>query len=243
MIARLCFTFRNGEAARGFIGADHMPRPGTPLAQLTHAVAGTYLKAMNCFHQQRKCLVLAGFVALVGSSATSAAVYEVSEYGEVVRLDQPLPTTGLRAAAARQNQSGITSQATAERARVVQPIINAAANRFDVSPALVDAIAHTESHYRQKAVSSAGASGVMQLMPLTAKALGVVDPQDAVANIHGGTAYLRQLLDRYDGDVLCAIAAYNAGPRAVTRQRCVPPFKETRAYVAKVMERLSDAAR
>ena len=130
-----------------------------------------------------------------------------------------------------------------DRARLVQPIIVAAAKRYDVSAALVDAIAHTESRYRHDIVSPAGASGVMQLMPATAQAMGVVDRQDVAANIHGGTAYLRKLLNRYDGDVVCAVAAYNAGPGAVTRQRCVPPYKETKAYVATVMDRLSAAAR
>ena len=81
----------------------------------------------------------------------------------------------------------------------------------------------------------------MQLMPGTARDLGV-DRADAASNIRGGTAYVRKLLDRYDGDVVCAVAAYNAGPGAVSKARCVPPYRETRAYVAAVLDHLSASA-
>ncbi|KPF79003.1 hypothetical protein IP88_02700, partial [alpha proteobacterium AAP81b] len=106
---------------------------------------------------------------------------------------------------------------------------------------LVDAIAYAESRYDQRARSRAGATGVMQLMPGTARDLGV-DRHDAAANIHGGTAYLRRLLNRFDGDVVCTIAAYNAGPGAVSKTRCIPPFRETAAYVSVVLDRLSQSA-
>jgi len=82
----------------------------------------------------------------------------------------------------------------------------------------------------------------MQLMPGTAKDLGVADPFDPVENIRGGTAYLRALLDRFDGDVRLALAAYNAGPGAVERYDNVPPYRETRAYVAKISNRIKDVS-
>jgi soluble lytic murein transglycosylase-like protein len=127
------------------------------------------------------------------------------------------------------------------RAADYQPAIAAAADRYAVSAALVNAIAHAESRFDPAAVSPAGATGIMQLMPATARQFGV-DPTDANANIRGGTAYLRTLLDRYDGDIVCTIAAYNAGPGSVSKSHCVPEFRETRLYVARVLELLASAA-
>lgn len=107
-----------------------------------------------------------------------------------------------------------------------------AAVRYDLSPDLLDAVARSESGYDPDIVSPAGAIGIMQLMPDTARALGV-DPWDPEQNIMGGAAYLRGLVDRFDGDLERALAAYNAGPGRVVQYRGVPPFRETRAYVGK----------
>lgn len=117
----------------------------------------------------------------------------------------------------------------------------AAAARYDLSPALIDAVARSESGYDAKAVSPAGAIGVMQLMPATARSLGV-DPTDPTQNIMGGAAHLRAQLDRFDGAVDLALAAYNAGGGRVARYGGVPPFKETRAYVATNLDRLASAS-
>jgi soluble lytic murein transglycosylase-like protein len=114
-----------------------------------------------------------------------------------------------------------------------------AAVRQNIAAALVDTVARRESAYRPGAVSKAGAIGVMQLMPATARALGV-DPYDPAANIDGGSAYLRMQLDRFGGRIDLALAAYNAGPRAVARYGGVPPFRETRAYVAANLDRLAE---
>jgi soluble lytic murein transglycosylase-like protein len=113
-----------------------------------------------------------------------------------------------------------------------------AAAHQNIAAALVDTVARRESAYRPGAVSKAGAIGVMQLMPATARALGV-DPHDPVANIDGGSAYLRKQLDRFGGRIDLALAAYNAGPRAVVRYGRVPPFHETQAYVAANLDRLA----
>ena len=100
---------------------------------------------------------------------------------------------------------------------------------------LVRAVIHVESAFYPRAVSNKGAMGLMQLMPATARRFGVVNAFDPDENVRGGVAYLRQLLDRYDGDERLALAAYNAGPGAVDRHgQTVPPFRETRDYVSRV---------
>lgn len=114
----------------------------------------------------------------------------------------------------------------------------AAAN--DMSPALLEALVWQESRWRADAVSPAGAIGLAQLMPATARALGV-DPRDPVANLQGGARYLRQQLDLFDGDIEKALAAYNAGPGRVLKANGVPPIAETRNYVAAIVSRLSSS--
>ena len=114
-------------------------------------------------------------------------------------------------------------------------LIQEAARKYNVDPRLVSAVAETESNGNQDVVSSAGAVGVMQLMPSTAASLGV-NPYDKAQNIEGGTKYLRQMLDTFNGDVQKAVAAYNAGPGAVQKYGGTPPYKETQNYVNKVMD-------
>jgi soluble lytic murein transglycosylase-like protein len=114
-------------------------------------------------------------------------------------------------------------------------LIEAAARKYKVDPKLVAAVAEVESNGNQEAVSSAGAIGVMQLMPDTAASLGV-DPYNKQQNIEGGAKYLRQMLDTFGGDTKKAVAAYNAGPGAVKDYGGVPPYKETQNYVSKVLD-------
>jgi hypothetical protein len=116
--------------------------------------------------------------------------------------------------------------------------VDAAARVYQINPDLVRAVMGVESEYDQWAVSSKGARGLMQLMPATARRLGVLDSFDARQNIFGGAQYLRILLDQFQGDVTLALAAYNAGENAVLRYRGVPPYKETRGYVQKVQNLL-----
>lgn len=109
------------------------------------------------------------------------------------------------------------------------------ATRHRLQPALVKAVIAAESNFQPNAVSRVGAQGLMQLMPATAAELGVDRPFGVLENIDGGVRYLRTLLDRY-GDLTRSLAAYNAGPDAVDRYRGVPPYRETQAYVKRVLE-------
>ena len=113
----------------------------------------------------------------------------------------------------------------------------AAARRHGLDPGLVMAVVSVESGFRPQAVSPKGAQGLMQLMPKTASSLGVADAFDPAQNLDGGTRHLGQLLTLYGGDLARALAAYNAGEGAVYRHGGVPPYRETRAYVKKVLER------
>jgi soluble lytic murein transglycosylase-like protein len=122
-------------------------------------------------------------------------------------------------------------------AGTLAPLIAAAAGRTGLSEDLISAVIATESGYRPDAVSRTGAAGLMQLMPGTARALGVDDPFDPSQNIMGGAEYLRQQLNRF-GTVEKALAAYNAGPGAVERHHGIPPFAETQNYVQRVLNHL-----
>lgn len=141
-----------------------------------------------------------------------------------------------RAAAAARGQRGAVDLGE-ERLHRYDGIIRAAAQRYQLPESLLRAVIHTESNYYAHAVSRAGAVGLMQLMPRTAKALGVRDPYDPSQSVHGGARYLRLLANRYDGDMVLVLAAYNAGAGNVEKYGGVPPFAETRAYVRSVLRR------
>ena len=114
-------------------------------------------------------------------------------------------------------------------------IIDRIARLENLDPQLVRAVIEVESSFNRRAVSSKGAQGLMQLMPETARALGVRNAFDPVENVHGGTRYLRRLIDRFDGSLELGLASYNAGPEAVDRYGGVPPYRETENYVRRVL--------
>ena len=119
-------------------------------------------------------------------------------------------------------------------------IFKEAADKYNVSVSLLKSVAKAESDFNTNAVSSAGAIGIMQLMPSTAKSLGVTDPYDATQNIMGGAKLLSQLLSKYNNNTSLALAAYNAGSGNVDKYGGIPPFKETQNYVKKVLAYLDE---
>jgi len=114
-------------------------------------------------------------------------------------------------------------------------VINAVSKRHHLDPDLINSVIHAESGFNPRAISPKGAQGLMQLMPQTASRMGVANSFDPGDNLEGGTRYLRELLERYDFDLIKALAAYNAGPQRVEQYHGVPPYYETRAYVARII--------
>ncbi|CAN5133657.1 lytic transglycosylase domain-containing protein [soil metagenome] len=178
-------------------------------------------------------IAMAGFV--MTAQVAGAQVLEIGSDGTVTTYDQPSQFLG-------EGATPLNPQVVATSgARPSVTALTSAAEAVGLSADLLEAVAWRESRLRPRVVSSAGAVGEMQLMPGTARDLGV-DPYDTAQNYFGGATYLNQMLRRYDGDIVRALAAYNAGPGAVDRYGGLPPFKETRAYVAAIMDRLSQRA-
>jgi len=119
--------------------------------------------------------------------------------------------------------------------REMKEVIDTVSSRHHLDPDLINSVIHAESGFNPNAVSHKGAQGLMQLMPQTASQLGVANAFDPGANVEGGTRYLRELLERYNFDLIKALAAYNAGPQRVDQYHGVPPYYETRVYVARVV--------
>lgn len=152
---------------------------------------------------------------------------------ESLPLVSPAPARRSGNAPAAPDGSGASAPLT--RRQQIEQIARATARKYGLPAGLVQSVIRHESNFNPRAVSRAGARGLMQLMPATARELGVDDSFDIQQNIEGGSRYLRQMLDRFDGDVRKALAAYNAGPGTVQRFGDVPPYPETRRYIDKVL--------
>lgn len=129
----------------------------------------------------------------------------------------------------------VPAPAPAAATTSLQDVVQGSSERYRLDPDLVNSVIRAESGFNPHAVSRKGAQGLMQLMPQTASTLGVTNPLDPQANVEGGTRYLRELLERYNFDLIKALAAYNAGPLRVQQYGGVPPYRETRAYVARIV--------
>jgi len=192
-------------------------------------------------------LAIAGMLALVPAAA-HADVLEIDSNG--ARW-----VAGGNPPAQQQAQQALPQAPAVPDAAVADPAANAQtipaaytakvrelAARYDLSPALIEAVVWQESRWQPTARSSAGARGLAQLMPGTAQNLGV-NPDDPMANLEGGARYLREQLDRFGGDLEKALAAYDAGPMRVSQAGGVPNIPETKQYVASIMGRLADHTR
>ena len=176
-------------------------------------------------------------VSSVWPSAASAQIYMSRDAnGHMILSDRPIdnPTKVFEVPGAPAYLTTNAPSSSSKAARF-EPLVQEQAAKYSVHPDLVRAVIQVESAFNPSARSHVGAMGLMQLMPGTARDLGVADPYDPAQNIAGGTRYLRQLLDKYQGNVQLALAAYNAGPGAVDRYgKKIPPYRETRDYVGKV---------
>ena len=178
------------------------------------------------------------------SMAQSGTPRDARAHG-TVKGDADVPPTAL---ARSTNQQGVylshpprdvTSSAALS---ACEALIQHTAAQYGVDAALVKAVVRHESGCNPSATSRVGAAGLMQLMPATARELGVTDVYDPVQNLDGGVRYLKRMLERYDGNVTLALAAYNAGPGNVDRYGGVPPFDETQRYITKVLSSLARAS-
>jgi soluble lytic murein transglycosylase-like protein len=197
----------------------------------------------------RKPLSIRAFAFIVAITALFRAVPAQAdiyawrdEHGRLVLSERPpaKDADGLRSFAVHGNESVRTTSAgmdlSTESRQALEELADRHARRQSLSPDLVRAVVQVESAWNARAVSAKGAMGLMQLMPETARAYNVRDPFNPAENLRAGVAYLRKLIDRFDGRTELALAAYNAGPGAVERYgRTVPPYRETRSYVRKIV--------
>ena len=183
------------------------------------------------------CLLL-----LTAATPAEAQIYSWwDEHGTLVLSDKARPDGGPATAsmptAPRSTRVRAVQSTPPIASRLYDELIVEHARQHDIRPDLVRAVVQVESAFNPHAVSPKGAQGLMQLMPATARELGVINPFDPEQNVSGGVRYLRQLLDRYGNDEQLALAAYNAGPGTVDRYgQEVPPYKETQKYVTKISQ-------
>jgi soluble lytic murein transglycosylase-like protein len=200
------------------------------------AKAGSYKYGLVASAFRRKAGWLLAAALLLGPTTASAQIYAWRDAsGHLVLSDQAKDPSAQTYAISAAPAAFRTTRPVSTRATLYNDLIEEHAARNVVSADLVRALIQAESAFNPRAVSSKGAMGLMQLMPATAAEHGVLDPFNPAENIRAGVKYLKQLLVSYEGRVELALAAYNAGPGAVAGCMCVPPYPETRGYVARIL--------
>ncbi len=200
--------------------ADNVQSFEKVMASTTHANFGSLLLNPESINQSLKVkgdVLFDRGVDIDTSSITNATLRRaIEEVNDATRRYDP------------------DAAATSEKSQILS-MINKISQTHGVDEKLVQAVIKQESGFNPNAKSKAGAMGLMQLMPSTAKALGVKDPYNATQNVEGGVKYLKSMLNKYNGNVILALAAYNAGPNAVDKYSGVPPYKETQNYVKNIL--------
>ena len=183
-------------------------------------------------------IIIALVALLFYASPASSDIYKyIDENGVSCYTDAPVGKKTVKVLKEKKGaakQGGAYSEPAADT-RDYSAYVEHAASKYEIEPELIKAVIKAESNGNHRAVSSKGAMGLMQLMPSTAYDMNVVNPFNPEENIEGGTRYLRFLLEKFNGDLTLALAAYNAGPKTVEKYRSVPPISETKQYVKKIL--------
>jgi len=180
------------------------------------------------------------YVTKDGSSFVDIPTAQIDHFEDAPNVPDPAirPASSGTSSSVGMQQAQVASSPPAfpiSSAKDLNDVVNEASGRYQLDPDLVNSVIKAESGFHVRAVSPKGAQGLMQLMPGTASQLGVPNVFDPRANVDGGTKYLRELMERYNFDIVKALAAYNAGPQRVEQFRGIPPYYETRAYVARIV--------
>jgi Transglycosylase SLT domain len=215
------------------------------LAAALPCFAGDVAVLKNGFsirHERREVVgdVTRLYVTTDGSSFVDVPTAEIEHFEvapDVPASSPRVPASGvtLHSSPFGRSASNASVEFAAQPNVDLNEVVNSASGRYRLDPDLVNSVIKAESGFNVRAVSPKGARGLMQLMPGTASQLGVPNVFDPQANVEGGTKYLRELLERYNFDLVKALAAYNAGPQRVEQFGGVPPYYETRAYVARIV--------